>query len=96
MYCKEEDLPRALLDMVQNHDRFTPREWVMQEMSCQKGAEVLGEHIGQAALKLGERWSAPLVPKVSALSGMRYWDPADRHRFEKDYAFLQSTLRATK
>ena len=87
------DLSRVLLEMVHNHDRFTPREWVMQEMSCQKGAEVLGEHIGQVATKLGERWSAPLVAKFSALSGMRYWDPADRGRFEQDYAFLESMLR---
>jgi hypothetical protein len=65
----------------------------MSEMSCHRSAEILGECIGKVALQRGERWTAPLVTKVSALNGMRYWDSEDLRRFEPDYAFLESALR---
>jgi glycosyltransferase involved in cell wall biosynthesis len=92
-YCSEQDLPRVLLDMLANYRQFTPREWIMENMSCQKGAELLGDCIGHTARKLGERWSGGLVAKASALNGMFYWNPEDRRRFEQDYAYLANTIR---
>jgi len=93
LYCREQDLSRTLLEMVDSYRQFDPRDWVMNNMSCQRGAEVLGDSIGSLARKLGEPWSGNLVTKASALNGMRYWDAEDRQRFERDYAYLESTIR---
>ncbi|MFO0811526.1 MAG: glycosyltransferase [Gemmataceae bacterium] len=92
-YATETGLPDTLLTMVERADRFDPRSWVMANMTCQKGTELLGRAIGEKAVELGQPWSGGLAVKVSYLSGMGYWDEADRMRFDGDYAFLRSAIR---
>jgi hypothetical protein len=79
--------------MVQNYDQFSPHEWVMANMTCQRATEILGEVIKHKALESGENWTQDLAVKVSYLNTMRYWDDSDMQRFEADYAFLHSTLK---
>jgi glycosyltransferase involved in cell wall biosynthesis len=93
IYCREEELPKALLDMSQNYGSYATREWIMKHMTCQKAADILDDAIGSIAIKAGEPWTKGLVTKASALNGMRYWDPEDRRRLEQAYIELQSALR---
>lgn len=92
-FSSERALPEQLLWMVQNYQQFSPRDWVMANMTCQRATEILGEAIKSRTLEHGENWTRDLAVKVCHLNTMRYWDDADMQRFEADYAFLHSTLK---
>ena len=92
-FASERELPDRLLAMVRDHERFAPRDWVMENMSCQRGTAVLGDAIRARAGAAGEGWTHGLAVRVCQLDGMQYWDEEDRQRFEPDYAFLRSCLR---
>jgi glycosyltransferase involved in cell wall biosynthesis len=92
-FVRERDLPARLLWMVNNAHRFSPREWVLANMSCQRSTSLLSETIGKTAAERGESWHEPVAVKVNWLSSMQYWDSQDASRFEADYAFLRHALR---
>jgi hypothetical protein len=80
--------------MVNNQDRFSPRDWVMREMSPQNATAVLDSHIGTFARAASEPWTTgKLAVKVTALDAMSYWDEENRALFDSDYEFLRSTLK---
>lgn len=92
-FSSEQELPEKLLWMIENYRQFTPREWVMDNLSCQKATEILNNAVKAKALEAGETWSDGPVVKVNGLHGMSYWDDRDSHRFSKDYEFLTSVIR---
>jgi hypothetical protein len=92
-FSSERDLPGKLLSMVESHERFWPRDWVMEHMSCQKATADLNDSIRRTALGLGERWTSDLVVKTVGLHTMNYWEPSDRQRFLEDYRFLEGAAR---
>jgi glycosyltransferase involved in cell wall biosynthesis len=92
-FSSEQELPEKLLWMIENYRQFTPREWVMDHLSCQKATEILNNLIKVKALEAGETWSGGPVVKINGLHGMSYWDERDSHRFSKDYEFLTSVIR---
>jgi glycosyltransferase involved in cell wall biosynthesis len=92
-YSSEHELPDRLLWMIENHQRFSPRRWVISHMSCQKATDILTEAIRETALALGETWTQGLAVKVSRLHDMGYWNEEDRLKFEPDYQFLSSVIR---
>ncbi len=93
VYASEKELPAKLLWMIQNRNRFSPRQWVMDHMTCQRAAELLFSVIGEFASTRGEPWSRPLSPKVNKLHGMEYWNKEDVLRYAPDYSFLRSLAR---
>jgi glycosyltransferase involved in cell wall biosynthesis len=92
-FTGEKELPDRLLWMVRNHEQFSPRDWVMANLTCQQATAILGEAIRNRASLEGECWTRGLAVKVAHLHTMCYWDEDDRKRFEPDYAFLRSALR---
>ena len=94
-FSTERDLPHILFEMIENHGRYGPRDWVLANMSCRKTAELLNLAIKAKAKELGEKWTMDIVPKVNELGCVRYWDAADSTRFASDYDFLRS-CRVTK
>ena len=40
-FSSEQDLPDQLAEMVDAYERFSPRAWVMEHMTCQKATEVV-------------------------------------------------------
>ncbi len=96
-FATERALPDALANMVQNHQRFSPRQWVMDNMTCQHATRILDDAIRKVAVDRGETWTGGLAVKVNKLNCMEYWDPADRNRFDSDYAFLRhATLERSR
>lgn len=95
-FTTERDLPETLLQMVESYRAYKPREWVLANLSCQRATELLGEAIRKTTAAAGEDWESRLAVKVNKLHGMEYWDPADKARFEADYAFLRSVLRRSQ
>lgn len=92
-YADDGDLEHVLVNMVERFDRFRPREWVLENMTCQKAVEVLDKAIGERALGAGEDWSGGLVPKLNGLHGMEYWDEGLPDKFREDYRFLSSKIK---
>src|SRR5574341_135593 len=86
-FSNERHLPKQLLYMIHNYQQFSPREWVMAHMTCQRATEIIGEAIRCKAREIGENWTQELVVKVCYLNTMRYWDASDMQRFGADYAF---------
>jgi len=94
-YSSEKDLSEKLLWMIDNYQNFSPREWVAKHMSCEKATIMLSESIKIVAVKLGERWTENLVVKVNGLHGMQYWNTDDSQKYNADYNFLTSCIRAS-
>ncbi len=93
-FSSEANLPATLSRMVSDFSSYSPRPWVMANMSCRNSMAVLSGCIRGIALELGEDWTEDPVPKTSELDGMRYWFPEDAARFENDHLALLSMRRA--
>ncbi len=92
-FVAEGDLPDAILDMLANHRSYSPREWVLNNMTCQHAVAIVDEHLHRQAHEVGESWTEGIVARTSALDTQRYWDQEVRSRFEADYSFLESAIR---
>jgi Glycosyltransferase len=92
-FSTEDNLPETLLWMVEHHDRFSPRSWVLDHMSSQIATRMIEETIRKT---VGDESETALAVKVNGLSGMAYWEEQDSHRFDDDYAFLKSTITERK
>ena len=93
-FANEDTLADTIIEVLDDQHGFSPREWVMQHMTCQRATSILQQQIQVKAGEAGEVWSEDLVVKTTSLNCQEYWDPSDRHRFERDYAFLESTALA--
>jgi glycosyltransferase involved in cell wall biosynthesis len=92
-FASEKTLPETLLRMIDQHEQFTPRDWVSAHMSCERSTQILADVIGRTAAERGEPWTGNLAVKVNKLHGMEYWDPQKAKQFEGDYEFLRATVR---
>ncbi|MCI0641900.1 MAG: glycosyltransferase [Gemmataceae bacterium] len=92
-FATETELPSKLLHFVERHGDYRPREWAMENMSCQEGTRRLNETIKKVAIGRGESWTEDLVVRVSKLNGIDYWDEEARSKFAEDYAFLERAVK---
>jgi glycosyltransferase involved in cell wall biosynthesis len=92
-FATEDTLPDTILELLDRDGAQSPRDWVMNYMSCQRATEIIATGVRDVALARGEAWTRDPVVKVCHLDTMMYWNQADRARFEGDYAFLRSSLR---
>jgi glycosyltransferase involved in cell wall biosynthesis len=91
-FSTESGLADTLLEMITTYQAYSPREWVMKHMSCERTTARLNEAIKAKAVELGETWTTDLAVKTNELNGVRYWELEDRRRFAADYEFLRSTM----
>jgi glycosyltransferase involved in cell wall biosynthesis len=56
-FASEYNLADILLEMIENYPHFSPREWVLEHMSCQRSTALLNEAMRSTAYKLGEAWT---------------------------------------
>jgi glycosyltransferase involved in cell wall biosynthesis len=92
-FANDDTLPDVILELLGSYEQYSPREWVMANMSCQKATDILAAAVREVALGAGENWTTEPAVKVCYLNNMRYWDDADTERFAEDYRFLRSTVR---
>jgi GT2 family glycosyltransferase len=92
-FTSERDLSQTLLAMIRDYGRYSPRDWVAANMSCQRATVLLEESIGSRARALDEPWSGGLAVKTNSLHTMEYWNSEERGRFAADYACLRTMLR---
>ena len=92
-FVSEQDLPRKLLWMIENHASFSPREWVSAHMTCHQATNLLDRTIAGTASSKGEPWTSELAVKVNRLHNMEYWNKEDEQRFAADYEFVRNAAR---
>lgn len=92
-FVEEDALGDTILEMLDQRSSYSPRQWVLEHMTCQKATAVLQEAVEAAAAGAGESWTTGLVVKTSTLDTQKYWNPADREKFERDYRFLEACIQ---
>jgi len=91
-FVREDELGERILEMLENRDHYSPREWVLENMTGETATAALETRLREMACAAGEPWTEGLVPKTSSLDSQSYWNPNDHTRFESDYNFLRSTI----
>ena len=91
-FADEDSLPEKLLYVTEHYQAFSPRSWIMENMTPPIAAAKLNEAIRRVALANGEAWTTDLVVRTKQLQRAGYWNPGDELRFASDYAFVRSLL----
>jgi len=92
-FVTEGQLADAIVETIDTRQRFSPREWVLEHMTCVHATRALEQYLQKAREERGESWSGELAVKTSTLDTQRYYNPDDRRQFDADYGFLESTIR---
>ncbi len=61
-FLDEHNLARDLTDFVQTADRYAPRAWAEQHISCWRSTRVLNDLLKEYALARGQAWTQDLAP----------------------------------
>jgi glycosyltransferase involved in cell wall biosynthesis len=94
-FVAESGLADAIVEMIDSREQFSPREWILEHMTCVHATRELEQYLQKAREERGESWSGGLVVRTSTLNTQLYFNPGDRRLFDADYAFLESTIRRT-
>jgi glycosyltransferase involved in cell wall biosynthesis len=62
IFLEEGSVGRQLADFVHSADRFTPRRWALEHISCWKSSARLNEIVKAQALARGDEWTLDLAP----------------------------------
>lgn len=92
-FANDNNLPSVIMGMLNHIEDFSPREYVMENMSCHVGRNKLNDAIKEEVLARGSYWSEDIVCKVNELHGMKYYDSNVRGEFEADYYYLTSKIK---
>ncbi len=92
-FATERGLPEAILSMIDQPHRYSPRAWVLENMTAERATAVVERRLRDLAEASGSPWTEGLVVRTSGLDTQKYWNASDRSRFEADYQFLTSSLR---
>ncbi|WP_179959370.1 glycosyltransferase [Marinobacter changyiensis] len=90
-FATEAELPDTIMAMLDQAERFEPRAFVGEWLSCERATEVLAGVIAEH----DPNWQGELAIKVNELDGMRYAETDASARFEADYRFLISMVRCS-
>lgn len=93
-FVAEHDLPDAILDTIARRSEFSPRSWVLENMTPAHATAILEQAIQREATALGEEWSDGLVVRTASLHTQAYWNPSDREQFRNDYQYLGACARS--
>ena len=75
-FLDEQTLARDLTEFVQNADRYHPRAWAEQHLTCWRSTQILNDIVKQHALQRGQEWTQDLAPLQ--------WSPDPRLAREED------------
>lgn len=61
-FLDERALARDLVDFVHNADRYQPRAWAEQNISCRRSSQILNDLLKAKALESGHEWTQDIAP----------------------------------
>lgn len=89
MFVEERKLGQTILEALSNRRNFHPRSFVMKNMSFQNATRILADKISEYDDNLN---TSRLAYKTNELDGMKYYDPADKKKFQYDYQILKGFM----
>lgn len=81
-WSAESQLHLTLEYMIENHDNFSPYEYVSQHHTCIKATEILEDLINELTENFQDK--GPLSVKINELHGMAYFIHEEEDRYKKD------------
>jgi glycosyltransferase involved in cell wall biosynthesis len=93
IYAEESGLAAAILFALENLDGFSPRNWIMGNMTPQIATGLVNDKIKCWELENKRPWTRDLVCHSKTLHTQEYWFETDRCLFDDDYKFLKSCLQ---
>lgn len=88
----DEDLPDALVRMLDSGQYFSPRDWVLRNTGCKNAWQRLNEFVAVCAKKRGERYDRPIA-RIRSLPGIHLMSAEDKASAERVYEDLRGFLR---
>jgi glycosyltransferase involved in cell wall biosynthesis len=81
-------LARDLTEFVRNADRYQPRQWAQQKITCRHSSRILNDALKQKAQELGHAWTQDIAPMQWA-PDPGYLHVEDRARLEAERQDIQ-------
>jgi glycosyltransferase involved in cell wall biosynthesis len=94
-FVAEDDLGDGILEMLEHRNGLAPRDWILSNMTPERGTRILEDHLRGEAARAGEPWTSGLAVKTSNLVTQIYWHEGDRAKFDADYDFLRKCVRSS-
>jgi hypothetical protein len=60
-FLDERTLARDLTDFVHDADRYQPRQWALDNISCFRSTQILNDLLKQKAIALGQEWTLDIA-----------------------------------
>ena len=92
MLVEDADLPAAIVSVLDDPHRFSPRAWALANTGSRIATRVVDDALRRAAFGQGQPYTTSIVEKTNA-PNLAYRDEADRARFAADYAFIHECRR---
>lgn len=93
--ASDEQLASTIIDVLDDLDRFQPREWALKHTGSANATRVLEQALWIEAQRSGTPWERRLAEKTNA-PNLTYKVPAERQRFRADYDFIRSCRREAR
>lgn len=88
----EADLAATIEDMLDHHDRFSPRAWALTHTGSAVATRVLDAAIRDGVSRAGGAYGDGIVEKTNS-PNLAYKQPEQRARFARDYDAILATRR---
>jgi hypothetical protein len=62
MLLSRSGMAIQLMNMLEQGDRFDPRAWAMEHISCQRSSDLLNAQLRACALRTGRPWTTDIAP----------------------------------
>lgn len=96
LFSSESDLADNLKYMIENHENYSPREYVLSNHTCIKATEILKEKINEVEITAEMTATKSLSVKINALHGMAYFESDERNQYSDDEAYILQQLKTDR
>jgi hypothetical protein len=76
MLVNESQLKDKIPLMLENLEKYTPREWALQNISCFESTRSLNESLKEEAIRQGDTWSQDITIRTNS-PNLRYLDKTE-------------------
>jgi len=90
--ASDEELPGALVKMLESSRHMSPRDWVLKNSGCNNAWRALNDFLAEGARKKGERFDRPIA-RIKSAPNIKYTVEEDRLALRGAYDDLRNSLR---
>jgi hypothetical protein len=89
MYTSDAEIPKKLLCMVENHQKFEARACMLSRSGVERSTEMLNAALRRAATTKGEPWTRDIVAGLHRFAGLAYRSEEDARSVEPGWEILR-------